>query len=89
MSIFIELLYYFKVVFTIIVNLYILKFYEKILFCIKRCIIIFSLNNLLQIFENHFVKFLFATECTGNHRLKKVNKINNDDSFNAFIIIVF
>ena len=86
---FIKLLYYFKVVFITVVNLYTLKLCKQISLCIKRCIIIFFFDNFSQLFESYFIKFFFVTECTGNHRLQRVNKTGSDNLFNVFIITVF
>ena len=86
---FIKLLYYLRIVLITVANFHTLELCEQVLLHVKRCIIIFFLNNLSQFFENHPAKFFFATECTGDHRLQRANKADGDDSFNVFIVIVF
>ena len=89
MSVLIKQLYYIRVVFIIVANLYTLKLCEQVSFCIKRCIIIFSLNDLSQLLEGHSVEFFFIIKCTDNYRLQKVSKASDNDLFNAFIVIIF
>ena len=86
-SAFIKLLYYLRVILIIVANLYALKFCEQISLCVKRCIIIFSLNSFSQLFGDHSAEFLLATECTGNHGVQRANKAGGGDSFNAFVVI--
>ena len=86
-SVFIKLFYYIRVVLTVVINLHILKFCEQISLCIKRCVIIFSLNSLPQLFKGHTAEFFFAIKCTGNHRLQRANKADDDDLFNVFIVV--
>ena len=86
---FVKLLYYFRVVFIAVVNLHTLKLCKQIPLHIKRCIVIFFLNSLSQLFRSHSAEFFFATECTGDHRLQRANKAGDDDLFNVFIVTVF
>ena len=86
---FIELFYYIKVVFIIVIDLHILKFFEQVSFHIKKCVIIFSFNSLSQLFKDYIMKFFFAIKCTGNHKLQKVNKVDSNDLFDIFIVTVF